>query len=266
LALAACESLEWEVVALDRRDGLDVCSPELPRFLGKVDVVLHCAAPGNIHEIEKNRVLATTDHCTGNVSIVEAASQIGARVVAASTWEVYSGGPAPISETTGEVRPDHFYGALKLAAEQTLLGAASELDVSATALRIGTVWASEGRREGVIPLFVDRARNGLPITIEGNAGRQFTRAEDVAQAFVLAAQNESSPIVNIVAPEMIQIASLAQYVADRFDSPIHQGAAREHDASTLEIDSGRARTELGWEVRRSFWEWLDDEVKAGEIV
>jgi nucleoside-diphosphate-sugar epimerase len=248
------------VVALDRIDGFDVCSPGLSGVVGAVDAILHCAAPGNIHDIESNRLGAATDHCTGNVSVVEAAASVNARVVAASTWEVYSGGPSPVSETTGEVDPDHFYGAMKLASERVLIGAASELNVSAVALRIGTVWASAGRREGVIPLFIDRARRGLPISVQGNAGRQFTRAEDVAMAFVLAAQHDSSPLVNIVAPEMVGIADLARHVADRFDAPIEYSAAREHDAATLEIDSRRARDELGWEASRSFWEWLDDEL------
>lgn len=258
----ACEAIGWEVIALDRLDGLDVCSPDLADSLEDVDAILHSAAPGNIHDIERDRVGATRDHCAGNVSVVEAAARVGARVVAASTWEVYSGGPLPITEETGELRPDHFYGALKLAAEQTLLGAAAELDVSAVALRIGTVWASAGRREGVIPLFIDRARQGSPIIVQGDAGRQFTRAEDVAQAFILAAQCESAPALNIVAADMIQIADLAQFVADRFDSPIVRVEAREHDAATLRIDSSRAGAELGWNVRRPFWDWLDDELDA----
>jgi hypothetical protein len=38
--------------------------------------------------------------------------------------------------------------------------------------------------------------------------------------------------------------------------------AREHDAVSLEIDSSRARDELGWEVSRSFWERFDDELTA----
>jgi dTDP-4-dehydrorhamnose reductase len=70
-------------------------------------------------------VSATTDHCTGKVCVVEAAARINARVVSASTWEVYSCGPIPISELTSEIHPDHFYGAMKLAADQTSLGAVS---------------------------------------------------------------------------------------------------------------------------------------------
>lgn len=262
--VSACVAMGWEVVSLDRLDGFDVCSPDLPDFVGDVDAILHCGAPGNIHEIAQNRVRSTIDHCAGSVSVVEAAARIDARVVAASSWEVYSGGPSPITEVTGELHPDHFYGAMKLASEQTLLGTAAELGVSAVALRIGTVWGSAGRRDGVVPLFVDRARAGSPLVVRGDAGRQFTRVEDVAHAFVLAGQQGSSPVVNVVAPEMIRIDDLARFVADRFESLIRYDDAREHDADTLEIDSTRAWTEFGWKTQRSFWDWLDDELTATE--
>ena len=116
------------------------------------------------------------------------------------------------------------------------------------------MWASQGRRDGFIPIFIDRAASGESLVVEGNAARQFTRVEDVAAAFALAAAQTTSPALNIVADQLVTIRRLAEVVADRFAVDVIEGTGRHHDAPTLEIDSSLATEELGWQPRRGFWE------------
>ena len=72
------------------------------------------------------------------------------------------------------------------------------------ALRLGTAYGSGLRPNSVFRIFIDRARRGKPLTIQGDGmqSRQFTHTSDIARAFELAAHSRASGIaLNVTAPE-----------------------------------------------------------------
>src|SRR5690606_10214835 len=87
--------------------------------------------------------------------------------------------------------PDHPYNITKLAGERLLLAADDLRGIRATALRLGTAYGPGLRPNSVFRIFIDRAKRGEPITIQGDGsqGRQFTHVGDLARAFILATRS-----------------------------------------------------------------------------
>jgi UDP-glucose 4-epimerase len=153
------------------------------------DVIAHIGAIGDVYLAGEQPALAAEVNVVGTANVVEAALKAEARVVYASTWEVYG---EPVSEPITEehpTMPDHPYSITKLAGESLVLAAARLRDLPALALRLGTAYGSGLRSNSVFRIFLDKARSGDPIVIQGDGsqGRQFTHAADIARAFRLAA-------------------------------------------------------------------------------
>ena len=213
------------------------------------DVVCHIGAIGDVYLAAAQPALAAAVNVAGSANIGEAARKAGARVVYASTWEVYG---QPQSEPVDESHPcdpDHPYSITKLAGERMLMAAGHLSDVPVVALRLGTAFGSGLRPNSVFRLFIDRARQGQPITIQGDGSqsRQFTHAADIARAFSLACRSEVRGVVfNTVAPEPISIKQLAETVIARYPTELLSAPARQGDVPPAIISSARIKEALGW--------------------
>lgn len=157
--------------------------------------------------------------------------------------------------------PDHPYSITKLAGESLVLSAADLRSLSAVALRLGTAYGSGLRPNSVFRIFIDRARKGEPITIQGDGsqGRQFTHASDVAEAFLMAAQSEISGVaLNIVAPDTVSVRELAERVVERFPTELTFGEPRPGDVPPALVSADRASELLGWKATMPFSQGLDE--------
>ncbi|MFV2070558.1 MAG: NAD-dependent epimerase/dehydratase family protein, partial [Pirellulales bacterium] len=217
-------------VESDHGDLTDSSSVEIA--VKGVDVVAHVGAIGDVYLAGEQPSLAADVNVVGTANVMEAANRHDARVVYASTWEVYG---EPIKQPITEdhpTAPDHPYSITKLAGESLVL-AASRLDgASAVALRLGTAYGSGLRPNSVFRIFIDRADRGEPITIQGDGsqGRQFTHAHDIARAFELAAIADVSGVaLNVVAPETTSIRKLAEEIAHRLPTEVEFGKPRQGD-------------------------------------
>ena len=202
---------------------------------------------------------------TGSTNIALAAEAAGARVVYASTWEVY-GDPSyePVDEEH-PCEPDHPYNITKLAGERMLLACDRLRDVPMIALRLGTAYGLGMRPNSVFEIFIDRARKGEPITIQGDGsqGRQFTHARDIARAFVAAAKSDARGIaLNVVASEMISIKQLAEVVTERYPTEVMYGQPRPGDVTPSYVSAARIAQVLGWEAEVTFEEGMAELLSA----
>lgn len=239
----------------------DLTSAEsLERVMTGQDVVAHVGAIGDVYLAANDPILAAKVNVVGTANVAEAAAANGTRVVYASTWEVY-GEPRyqPIDEEhpTG---PDHPYSITKLAGESLLLAASRLRDIQVVSLRLGTAFGPGLRPNSVFRIFIDKARRGEPITIQGDGsqGRQFTHAYDIAKAFELAAAASLSGIaLNVVAPETVSIKELAERVVERFPTELSFGEARPGDVPPAQVSAALATAELGWQPEIGFSEGLD---------
>lgn len=229
------------------------------------DVIVHIGAIGDVYLAGEQPALAAGVNVLGTANVIDAALANGARVVYASTWEVY-GEPTfqPITEDH-PTRPDHPYNITKLGGESLLLSATHLRGLSAVALRLGTAYGSGLRPNSVFRIFIDRAMRGETITIQGDGsqGRQFTHASDIARAFALAAMSDvSGQAFNVVAPEMTSIRRLAEGVVSRFPTELTFGPPRPGDVPPALVSPDRAKAVLGWEATMPFDRGLEELIRG----
>ncbi|HSJ83256.1 MAG TPA: NAD-dependent epimerase/dehydratase family protein [Acidimicrobiia bacterium] len=229
------------------------------------EVVIHIGAIGDVYLAATNPELAAAVNVTGSTNIALAAEAAGARVVYASTWEVYGD---PVYEPVDEkhpCEPDHPYNITKLAGERMLLACDRLRDVPVVALRMGTAYGLGMRPNSVFEIFIDRARRGEPITIQGDGsqGRQFTHVADIARAFVAAAKSDVRGMsLNVVSPEMISIKQLADVVSERFPTEVTYGQPRPGDVAPSYVSADQIAKTLGWKAEVSFEEGMAELLSA----
>jgi UDP-glucose 4-epimerase len=263
-----CRSLlaeGWEVTGFDVRsaglDDVDEVTGDLldldtlTEAVAGHDVICHIGAIGDVYLAAEQPGLAASVNVVGTSNIASAAKRNGARVVYASTWEVY-GEPhyEPVDEDH-PCNPDHPYNITKLGGEQMLLAAHRLHDVPAVALRLGTAYGLGMRTNSVFEIFIRRALQGEPLTIQGDGsqGRQFTHATDIGRAFAMATRSEAQGMaLNIVAPKMISIRQLAELVVARYPTELTFGDPRPGDVPPSYVSADRAEEVLGWKAEVSF--------------
>lgn len=265
----------FEVIGYDQKGSVE---PEFETVIGDFldleslttavkgkDVVVHIGAIGDVYLAATNPELAASVNVTGSTNIALAAEVAGARVVYASTWEVYGD---PVYEPVDEkhpCEPDHPYNITKLAGERMLIAADRLRGVPVVALRLGTAYGLGMRPNSVFEIFIEKARKGEPITIQGDGsqGRQFTHVRDIARAFVAAATSEMRGIaLNVVSSEMISIKQLAEVVTERFPTEVTYGQPRPGDVTPSYVSASRIEQTLGWKAEVSFEEGMAELLSA----
>lgn len=232
--------------------------------------LIHIGAIGDVYLAGTDPSLAASVNVVGTARVIDSALNNGVRVIYASTWEVYGDPVYQPMDEAHPTMPDHPYSITKLAGESLTLSAARLNGLSAVALRLGTAYGSGLRRNSVFRIFIDRARRGEPISIQGDGlqGRQFTHASDLAAAFELAARSDVSGIaINVVAPDMISIRTLAELVVERYPTQLIFSDPRPGEVAPAEVSSDLAARELGWKAETRFaqglTELMDDAIDAG---
>jgi UDP-glucose 4-epimerase len=254
-------------------------SPDFPTAIGDladasalaaavagVDCVCHLGGVGDVYRAADDPPGAALANAVGSANVAAAAERAGGcRIVYASTWEVY-GRPRyqPVDEEH-PCDPDHPYNVTKYAGERLVLAYDRLRDVPSVALRLGTAFGAGMRPNSVFSLFVDRARAGQPIVIQGSGEqtRQFTHARDIARAFRLAAESDLRGLaINAVSAECTSIRRLAELVAARFPTTIEHRPPRPGDIAPAVVSAARASALLGWEARVSFEDGLRELLDA----
>lgn len=231
------------------------------------DVVCHVGAVGDVYLAAEQPSLAAEVNVTGSANVAAAAERAGARVVYASTWEVYGEPQYEPLDEEHQCEPDHPYNITKLAGERLLLAADRLRDVPVLALRLGTAYGTGLRPNSVFRIFVDRARRGDPITIQGdgNQGRQFTHASDIARAFSTACRSDARGMaLNTVAPTTTSIKELAELIVDRYPTELMFGEPRPGDVAPALVSAERIESVLGWRAEVPFSRGLSELMDAVE--
>ena len=225
------------------------------------DVVCHIGAIGDVYLAAEHPELAAQVNVTGSANVALAAAESKARIVYASTWEVYGEPQYQPMDEDHPCRPDHPYNITKLAGERLLLAADHLRDARVISLRLGTAYGTGLRPNSVFRIFIDRAKRGEPITIQGDGsqGRQFTHASDIAHAFSLACESDvRGTAVNIVAPDLVSIRDLAELVVTRYPTQLQFGDPRPGDVPPALVSAERAASLLGWKAEMPFSRGLED--------
>jgi UDP-glucose 4-epimerase len=234
------------------------------------ETVIHCAAQASVVSSFADPTRDALVNVVGSVRLIEAARTAGvARFVYITTGGALYGSPSllPVPETH-RIQPLSPYGVSKWAVEGYLNVLAGPMTV--VILRLANVYGPRqvpDGEAGVVSIFIDRMRRGLPVEIHGDGEqtRDFLYVTDVADAVEAALTTPGSIVVNVGTGRATSIRNLYDLAADvtGFRQDPVFGPARVGDVRHSVLDVERAKADLGWQARttlvdglRSTADWL----------
>lgn len=229
--------------------------------LGELDAVYHLACPASPVHYMKDAVRTIKTCVFGTLNMLEICREQGARLLVASTSEVY-GDPDPRFHPQPEsywgnvnpIGPRSCYDEGKRCSESLAVSFSRQHGVS---LRLPRIFNTYGPRmhidDGrVVSNFVVQALRGAPLTIygDGSQTRSFCYVSDLVEGFVrlMDSDLQATP-VNLGNPGEFTIAELAEIVLRLTGSKAevqHLGLPQD-DPTRRKPDISRAREALNWE-------------------
>jgi UDP-glucose 4-epimerase len=162
------------------------------KALEGVDAVVHLAALIDVAASVADPALTHDVNVSGTLNVLQEAVQCTAkRFVFASSTAVYGDVKTlPVKEDTA-LRPISPYAASKAACEAYCTAFAGCYGIDTVALRFFNVYGPKNENSpysGVITKFLRKAKNGEPLTVEGDGEqtRDFIHVSDIAAALALA--------------------------------------------------------------------------------
>jgi len=236
--------------------------------LDDVDVVYHLAAVADVNVVQKDPKHSHDINCTGTVNLLEAMRYNGQpkRIVYASTVWVYSGSKE-MDEQSLLPTPEHFYTATKLFGEHACITYSKMYDLDYTILRYGIPYGPRARGAAVIPLFVDKAMNGQPLTVagDGKQGRFFIYVEDLARAHVCVLDHlivSKNQIYNLESNSYIRIKDLVYLLKEHFpELKVEYVEGRTGDYEAARAATDKAKIDLDWQPEMDFEHGLQRYIK-----
>jgi dTDP-glucose 4,6-dehydratase len=227
---------------------------------GRVDGVVHLASPASPMDYQADPIGTLEVGSVGTLRVLRLAEAKAARLVYASTSEVY-GDPLvhPQVETywgnVNPIGPRSMYDEAKRFGEAAVAAFRHERDVNAGIVRIFNTFGPRMRpHDGrAIPTFISQALAGDPLTVTGSGGqtRSICFVSDLVDGLrAMLASDHPGPI-NLGNPHEISMSDLARWICTL------SGSASElrfiespgDDPKVRRPDIGLARDVLGWEPR-----------------
>lgn len=236
------------------------------------DVVVHLAARVNVDESVKDPSSVMAVNMLGTQNVLDSALAHGARVIYASSCEVYgSAAPLPVSEESA-LKPHSPYAVSKAAGDRLSFAYYKTFGLNVTIMRPSNVYGprqKDGGAGAVIPIFVRRALEQQPLILfgTGEQRREYLHVSDLVRAYdlVLLRHDLAGETLNCGTGEATAIRDIAAFVAARTSTSVVCGPARPGEVPAFLIDSSRIRA-LGFTPTVSFWSGLSayiDERIAG---
>lgn len=225
------------------------------------DVVVHLAARVSVDESIADPGSVLSVNVTGTFNVLEAVRETGARLLYASSCEVYGYVEPPLTEQS-ELRPHSPYAASKAAADRLCYAYYKTYEVDVTILRPCNIYG-EGQKAdrggAVIPTMVGRAVTGQPVIVAGDGSqqREYMHVSDLVAAYdvFMNAPGHAGEIFNLGTGENIAIKDIANAVAAKLGVPIEHHAARPGEVPGFGLESSKARG-LGFRPKVRFEEGL----------
>ena len=240
----------------------------------KVDAILNFACPASPVNYQKDPVRTIETNFLGMINLLHLANETGARIIQASTSEVY-GDPSqsPQKETYwGNVNPIGIrscYDEGKRAAETLCFDYIRQYSLDARVIRIfNTYGPNMAIRDGrVVSNFIVQALMGEPISIYGGGEqtRSFCYVSDLIEGIykvLMLDKNPQSPI-NLGNPDEFRMVELANTIKELTGSKseIMNYPLPEDDPKQRCPDISLAKKTLNWEPIVNLFEGLEKTIK-----
>src|SRR5215831_48687 len=209
----------------------------------------------------------------GTVNVLEAARQVGARVLFASSGGALYGRDAPIPSREDVLPlPESPYGIAKYCAE-CYIGLYNRLHgTSHSVLRLANVYGPRqdpAGEAGVITIFCASALRSARPTIYGDGAqtRDYVYVGDAVQAFLTAGDSGRPGTWNIGAGDEVSVLDLVDIIAGVAGRPLEPefAPARRGELARSALAVDRPAGELGWRAMtplaegiRRVYRWIED--------
>jgi dTDP-glucose 4,6-dehydratase len=226
----------------------------------QVDVIYHFASPASPEKYMAQALNTMEVNTTGTLRLLEYASSNDARLIFASTSEIY-GDPlvSPQQEiywgNVNPIGPRSVYDEAKRFGETLVAHFQRERLANAGIVRIFNTYgpnmdAYDGR---VVSNFIRQALQGKPLTIYGSGEqtRSFCYIDDLVRGIMAMAQTTQPGPINLGNPEERTLLNLSELVLEitRSSSTLEFFELPEDDPKQRCPDISRARALLGWEPK-----------------
>lgn len=226
----------------------------------EVDEIYHLASPASPPHYMSNAVKTIKTNTIGTINMLGLAKRVGARILVASTSEVY-GDPDvhPQSENywgnVNPIGPRSCYDESKRTAETLAYAYARQENLDVRVARIFNTYGprmhfNDGR---VISNFIIQALQNKPLTVygPGNQTRSFQYVSDLIEGLVRLMANNYSLPVNLGNPEEYTINQLANIILDLVDNKSNERKIvhldeKEDDPQRRRPNITLAMNELNW--------------------
>jgi nucleoside-diphosphate-sugar epimerase len=228
----------------------------------EVDIVYHFASPASPEKYMAQAINTMEVNTIGTMSLLQYCLEKNARMVFASTSEVY-GDPLvspQVEEYWGNVNPigpRSVYDEAKRFGETIVAHFQRETAVNAGIVRIFNTYGPnmdpyDGR---VVSNFIRQALLGRPLTIYGNGEqtRSFCFIDDLVKGIQAMGRSDSNGPINLGNPEERTLLELAELVLKitNSSSELEHKALPEDDPKQRRPELSRAKNILNWEPKVS---------------
>ena len=221
--------------------------------------VFHLAAHG-AYSWQTDLPEMTRTNVLGTMNLVTAALRTGfeAFVNTGSSSEYGFKDHAPAESEILE--PNSDYAVTKAAATQFCRSVARRERVHLPTLRLYSVYGPYEDPRRLVPTLIERGLRGeLPPLVDPTVARDFVHVDDVAEAYLLAAQHPTEELgaiftvgmgVSTTIGDAVDVARRVLAIAE--EPRWNTMANRSWDTAVWVSDSRKIRTELGWQPRHDF--------------
>lgn len=255
--LPFAENEQYSYHQLDITDGPAVNSL-LHRF--HPHAILHAAAMTQVDVCEENKIDCWNVNVTATRFVLDAAKEIGAKVIYLSTDFVFDGLHGPYAEDAAP-NPVNYYGSSKWGAEKAVIESGLQWVIIRTVLVTGNPLS--GTRQNIITWVKDKLEKGEKIKVVDDQYRTPTFVEDLVQGILLVIEKNAQGIFHIsgkdsltpysIAIETARILKLDESLIEKTDSPSLSQLATRPPRTIFVIE--KAKKELGYKPH-SFQESL----------
>jgi len=235
-----------------------------------VDLIFHMAALVSVPESMENPIDCTKINVLGLLNVLEEASRAGVKkIILASSAAIYGDNPTVPKMETMVPEPKSPYAISKLDGEYYLELYRRAGKINSTSVRFFNVFGPrqdpKGAYAAAVPIFIEKALAGEPLTIFGDGGatRDFIFVKDIVGALTFASENPIHGVFNAGYGEQMTIQELAEkmIVLANSTSTILHAPERPGDVRHSRASSDKLRS-AGWQPEYSLTQGLEITMKA----
>lgn len=231
------------------------------------DVVFHLAANVNVDQSLKDPLSFLEVNIMGTHNVLEAVRENHARMIYASTCEVYGDGhklkEGELLDETAEMSPNSPYAASKAGADRWCNAYFKSFGVNVTIVRPFNIYGERqksGTFGALIPILVNKAIRGEAMTIfgDGEATRDYLNIDDLVSAYniVLHHPELAGQAINFASGVNTSVKDIAEYIAKKLGANVEHGPARPGEVKRFPADISLAKS-IGFEPKIGIWEGID---------